>query len=44
MVDALKAVGGDVRFTIYPDAGHDVWTPTYDNPELYAWMLEQRRK
>lgn len=44
MVDALKTVGGDVRFTIYPDAGHDVWTPTYDNPELYAWMLEQRRK
>jgi predicted peptidase len=26
MVEALKKVGGDVRFTAYPDAGHDSWT------------------
>jgi len=23
MVEALKACGGNVRFTVYPDAGHD---------------------
>jgi predicted peptidase len=28
MVDALKAVGGNVRFTLYPDAAHDSWTQT----------------
>jgi predicted peptidase len=43
MVQALKKAGGNVRFTIYPDAGHDAWTATYNNPELYTWLLEQRR-
>lgn len=44
MVDALKHVGGDVRLTLYPDGEHDVWTRTYDNPELYDWMTAQRRR
>lgn len=39
MVDALKAAGNDAKFTIYPDAGHDSWTETYDNPEFYEWLL-----
>jgi dipeptidyl aminopeptidase/acylaminoacyl peptidase len=43
MIDALKKKGGDPRLTIYPDAGHDSWTATYDNPELYAWLLSQSR-
>ena len=44
MVDALKKIGGKVRFTIYPDANHDSWTKTYENPKLYEWFLEHRRK
>jgi len=44
MVEALKACGGEVKFTIYPDAGHDSWTETYDNPELYKWFLQHKRK
>jgi predicted peptidase len=44
MVDALQAAGGDVKFTIYPDAGHDSWTQTYDNPDLYAWLLQHKRQ
>ena len=43
MVRALTACGGSVKFTVYPDAAHDSWTQTYDNPELYDWFLEQRR-
>jgi predicted esterase len=43
MVDALKAAGGTVRFTIYPDADHDSWTETYSDPEFYEWLLGQRR-
>ena len=42
MVDALKAAGGDVQFTRYPDAGHDSWTVTYDNPKLYEWFLSHK--
>jgi predicted peptidase len=44
MVDALHAAGGDVKFTIYPDAGHDSWTQTYDNPDLYDWLLQHKRQ
>jgi predicted peptidase len=45
MVDALKKAGAaEVKFTVYPDAGHDSWTATYDNPELYTWLLEHTRR
>jgi predicted peptidase len=43
MVDALKACGGDVRFTLYPGVYHDSWTQTYSNPELYEWLLTHTR-
>lgn len=43
MVDALKKSGSDVKFTVYPDAGHDSWTKTYNNPELYEWLLRHGR-
>jgi predicted peptidase len=43
MVDALKACGGKVKFTIYEGVGHDSWTRTYENPELYEWFLKQSR-
>jgi predicted peptidase len=42
MVRRLRAAGGDVRFTVYPDAGHDAWTETYANPAVYEWLLEHR--
>ena len=44
MVDALTEKGGEPRLTVYADAGHDSWTETYQNPELYRWLLAQRRK
>lgn len=44
MVEAIKAAGGKkIRFTLYPDVGHFSWVPTYDNPEIYRWLLSQRR-
>jgi predicted peptidase len=42
LVEALRAAGGNATLTIYPDADHDSWTRTYENPELYDWMLAQR--
>lgn len=45
MVEALKRVGAaEVKFTVYPDAGHDSWTETYNNPELFDWFLKHSRK
>lgn len=43
MVDYLKKVGGNVAFTIYPEAGHDSWTKTFNNPALYEWFLKNKR-
>lgn len=43
MVDALTTIGGNVQFTVYPEAGHDSWTETYNNPELYEWFLKHTR-
>lgn len=44
IVNALKQIGGNVQFTVYPGVGHDCWTQTYQNEELYKWMLQQRKK
>jgi predicted peptidase len=43
MVSAVRAAGGEVRYTEFPGVGHDSWTPAYANPELITWMLEQQR-
>lgn len=43
MVEALKRVNKEVKFTVYPEALHDSWTETYNNPELYTWLLEHKR-
>ena len=43
MVEALEKAGGEVKFTVYPEAGHDAWTETYNNPELYEWFLTHSR-
>jgi len=43
MVDALAALGGRVRFTVFPEAGHDAWTAPYSGSELYQWLLSHRR-
>lgn len=43
MVEALKEFGSSVEFTVYPDAGHDSWTETYNNDSLYEWFLSFRK-
>ena len=45
MVDALEAAGGNVRFTVYAEAGHvEAWEYAYGDPELWDWLAKQRRK
>ncbi|HTP06696.1 MAG TPA: alpha/beta fold hydrolase [Anaerolineae bacterium] len=42
MVQALQACGGNVRFTLYPDADHlGSSNRAYAEPELYDWLLTQ---
>jgi predicted peptidase len=44
MVEAIKRAGGQAKLTVYPDAGHDSWTATYENEELYKWFLKHKRE
>ncbi|MDX2444112.1 MAG: prolyl oligopeptidase family serine peptidase [Bacteroidales bacterium] len=44
MVKALRKVDGFVTFTVYPEAGHDSWTDTYNNEALYDWFLNYQKK
>ena len=41
-VDALRACGGTVDFTVYPGVGHDAWNPAYEDPALVPWLMQQR--
>lgn len=43
MIAAIKAAGGAAKYTEYPGVGHDSWTATYRNPELYQWLFAQKR-
>ena len=44
MVTALQKAGSKVKFTVYPDTGHNAWTETYNNPDLYEWFLKHSRQ
>jgi len=43
LVEALKACGGNVRLTLYPDSGHGIWDQVYTDPELFEWLLVQHK-
>ena len=43
MVRALRTAGGKPEYTEYPNVDHDSWTNTYANPQIYQWLLAQRR-
>jgi predicted peptidase len=42
MVNAVRRAGGNVRFTVYRHVPHNSWKPTYDNPQVYEWLLSHR--
>jgi predicted peptidase len=44
MIKALKDAGAkDAELKVYPDAGHDSWTATYEDPKVFEWLLAQKR-
>ena len=43
MIRAHKKEDGTPKLTVYPEAGHDSWTETYNNPEFHDWLLAQKR-
>ncbi len=43
-VEALQAVGGNIRFTVLQGHDHDVWTDTYSDPAFYDWLLQYQKE
>jgi predicted peptidase len=42
-VDALRAAGSGIKFTVLEGCDHDTWTPTYADPAFYDWLLQHHR-
>jgi predicted peptidase len=43
MVAALKAQGASVKFTVYPEAGHNSWDNAFAEPDLLPWLFAQHK-
>ncbi|NLF24111.1 MAG: prolyl oligopeptidase family serine peptidase [Deltaproteobacteria bacterium] len=45
MVNWIKSVTTNqkVRFTVFPNLGHNCWREVYGNQELYTWLLTHSR-
>jgi predicted peptidase len=43
LVAAVRAAGGDVKYTEYPGVGHNSWDRAYAEPELWAWLAARSR-
>lgn len=41
MVQALRAAGGNVRYTEYAGVGHNSWDRAYAEPKFFPWLLAQ---
>jgi predicted peptidase len=42
MEAAIKAVGGNVKYTEYPGVGHNSWDKAYSEPDFPVWLLSQQ--
>ena len=43
MVAAINKRGGNAKLTIFPENAHNSWDDTYAHPEVFEWMLAQKR-
>lgn len=43
-VNKINKCGGNAKLTVYEGVDHDCWTQTYQNPEVFAWLLKQRKE
>ncbi|QHS54706.1 prolyl oligopeptidase family serine peptidase [Mucilaginibacter sp. 14171R-50] len=43
MVDAIKAAGGDPKFTVYPNDDHNSWDDAFAEPQLIPWLFSHSK-
>jgi predicted peptidase len=43
IVASLEAVKGNIRYTEYPDVGHNSWERAFADPGLAEWLFSNVR-
>ena len=44
IVGRILKNGGDAKLTVYPENGHNAWSDTFSNPEVYEWLLSHKNQ
>jgi len=43
VVNELKRLNQQPKFTVYPEAGHNSWDPAFAEPEFISWIFSHKR-
>ena len=43
MVEAMKNINIDVKYSVYPGVGHNSWDNAFAEPELLSWVFSKSR-
>jgi predicted peptidase len=43
VVNELKRLNHQPKFTVYPEAGHNSWDPAFAEPEFISWIFSHKR-
>lgn len=43
MVNAIKAAGGNPKFTVYPNDDHNSWNDAFSESQLIPWLFSNRK-
>ena len=43
LINALERAGSNIRYTLYPEAGHGVWSKHYYEPEFFPFMARANK-
>lgn len=38
----MRQLNENVELTLYPEVNHECWTITFENEEIYSWLLSQQ--
>ena len=43
VVNELKRLNGNVKFSVYPEAGHNSWDSAFADPEFLSWLFSFKK-
>ncbi|RAW01343.1 fibronectin type III domain-containing protein [Pseudochryseolinea flava] len=43
MVQHLRSVGANVRYSYYPNGGHSIWGNEYNKSDFFSWFLSNKK-